>query len=74
MENAGKKAMILRLEHLIGEEIALLKETTSDIDETLEKASVLKNVHLFLHDYDKNCKILSDYNYENRFDKEREEK
>lgn len=61
--------MILRMEHLIAEELALLEETAPDINERLAKASVLKNIHVFLSNYEENCKVLAKHAYEHRFDK-----
>lgn len=70
MKKAGQKAMILKMEHIIAEELALLKETTPDINEKLERADVLINIHTFLRDYEENCKILNEHKYKHRFDKE----
>lgn len=51
MKKIGEKAMILRLEHLIQEELALIQETTSNTTERLEKADVLYNMFKYLSNY-----------------------
>lgn len=70
----GEKEMIVRLIGMLTDELETLKDSTPDVNERLAKASVLKNVHTFLSNYEENCKVLAKHAYEHRFDKyEREQ-
>lgn len=68
MKKVGEKAMIVRLEHLINEELALIEETTSDKTERLEKADVLYNMFKYLSNYEELKPVLK------KFFKEKHEK
>lgn len=61
MKKAAEKAMILRLEHLIDEELSLIEETTSDKTERLEKADVLYNMFKYLSNYEELKPVLQKF-------------
>ena len=73
MKKVAEKAMILRLEHLIKEELALLKETTTDTSELLSKGNVLFNIHKILSNYDELEPVLKKF-FNEKYKKEKWER
>lgn len=57
----GKEAMLLRLEHIVAEELAILRETTTDKTELLSKGNVLFNLHKYLSNYDDLEPVLTNF-------------
>ena len=71
MLDKNKKEMIDRIINAIQSEANFIKNNDTSSEIKLSQMEVLLDVHHFLRDYEKNVKILNEYNINHRFDRDR---